>query len=177
MKMFNRAICLFVLVFTFLNMNKTVYAAEYVLPYPSYMPGNKFYKISRILDRIERWWFWGSIASFKYHLKLADRYLVEAKILFEYKQYLLAADALKRSDSQVLLIKHSLLSAQTEGKDTNKLELLGKNAMNAHITILEKLKKELPENFLWTPEKQPSRMIHIFELIDKSIAYRSKLLE
>ena len=75
-------------------------AVDYVLPYPSYMPGNPMYKIRQILERAQEYWYFGDMAKVKYHLKMADKYLVEAKTLFEYKQYLLAVDALQRSNQQ-----------------------------------------------------------------------------
>lgn len=177
MKMFSRAICLIILVLAFVSVNKIVYADEYVLPYPSFMPENKFYKISRMLDSIERWWFWGNIASVKYHLKLADKYLVEAKTLFEYRQYQLGAGALRRSDAQIPQIHRSLQFAQQEGKDVQKLKSFAVSAMTAHIGILEKLSEELPENFQWTPEKQASITINLSQLFRDSIAVREELLK
>jgi len=83
----------------FLSVSPQV-RAEYVLPYPSAMPGNKLYRIMRIIDELKKPLYFGSITRYKYHLSLADKYLVEAKTLFEYKQYLLAVDALERSDRE-----------------------------------------------------------------------------
>lgn len=172
-----RVICISALILVFFSINHEIYADEYVLPYPPFMPGNRFYKISRMLDSIERWWFWGNIASTKYHLKLADKYLVEAKTLFEYKQYQLGTDALKRSDAQIPQIHRSLQLAQQEGKDVQKLKSLADNAMIAHIGILQKLSEELPKSFQWTPEKQASTVINFSQLFRDSIALRKELFK
>jgi len=71
--------------------------AEYVLPYPSYMPGNKIYRVSRVVDKIKKYWYFGNIAQIKYHLALADKYLVEAKTLMEYDQLQMPDKDIKKS--------------------------------------------------------------------------------
>src|SRR5690242_19345931 len=73
--------------------------AEYILPYPGPMPGNKLHKIVQIVDKFQYYWSWGNIARANYFMDLSDKYLVEAKTLFEYKQYLLGVESLKRSDA------------------------------------------------------------------------------
>lgn len=90
--------------------------ADYVLPYPSVMPGNKLYRITRIVDQLKKYWYFGNIAQIKYHLGLSDKYLVEAKTLFEYKQYLLATDALKRSSDQFSQIHQYVIKAEAGGR-------------------------------------------------------------
>lgn len=141
------------------------------------MPGNKLYKVTRILDVLERWWFWGSIASFKYHLKLADKYLIEAKTLFEYKQYLLGLDALRRSDVQIPQIQKSLFSAQQEGKDIHKLSTMAIEAMNAHILVLDELSSQLPSTYVWVPERELPVTLELSNLLSESIVIRKKLLQ
>src|SRR5450759_5012191 len=74
--------------------------ADYVLPYPSYMPGSSLYKVSRVVDLLKFYWSWGNIAQIKYHLALSDKYLIEAKTLMEYKQFLLGTDDLRRYDKE-----------------------------------------------------------------------------
>lgn len=146
--------------------------AEYVLPYPSYMPGNKLYTVSRIVDRISKYWYWGSIASLKYHLKMSDKYLIEAKTLFEYKQYLLAVDALKRSNGEFQKTPQSLLGAKKEGKDIIQLEKTVKEATQTHVYILNRLRETMPTEFNWTPEKQKPITLRIGSLLEKSIQVR-----
>ncbi len=146
--------------------------ADYVLPYPSYMPGNKMYTVSRMIDKIKKYWYWGSIGGMKYHLSLSDKYLVEAKTLFEYKQYLLAADALLRSNKEFQEVPRFLVQAKDEGKDTSVLEQTVKDAGNVHISVLEVLKAQLPAEFTWTPEKTAPTILPISTLIDTSIKIR-----
>lgn len=151
--------------------------ADYVLPYPGYMPGHKFYRVARLVDVLKKYWFWGSIASVKYHLMLADKYLVEAKTLFEYKQYLLGVDALRRSNKHIPLIARSLLSAKNEGKDVEKLKATVKEAMNVHIAMLEQVSKDLPANYRWTPEKQLPTTINFLELFQEGKKTRMEPLK
>ncbi len=162
--------------FIFFFLSSPVYA-DYVLPYPSYMPGNKLYQISRVLDVFSRWWYWGNIASVKYYLKLADKYIVEAKTLFEYRQYQLGVEALKRSDAQIPQIVNYLALAKQENKDIKKLHATIVDGMNAHISMLEKLSKELPESFVWTPEKQAPTFINFSQLFQNAKMERMKLLK
>ncbi len=113
--------------------------AGYVLPYPSFMPGHRLYGISRTLDALKAYWYWGELGRFKYHLMLSDKYLVEAKTLFEYGQYLLAVDALTRSTDHMgfLLGEAALL----------------KEVKQAHAKILDDLLIRVPNEFTWQPER------------------------
>lgn len=138
--------------------------AEYVLPYPSYMPGNKFYRISRLIDRVKQPFYFGNISSYKYHLSLADKYLVEAKTLFEYKQYLLATDALTRSDVEFAKAKRNVV---------RYFETQFQEAAEAHQMVLKRLQEELPEQFLWTPEKDSPTYLPLKDLINTSITLRT----
>lgn len=140
--------------------------AAYVMPYPSYMPGNRLYTLSRFLDSASKWWNFGSIASTKYALHLSDKYLVEAKTLFEYKQYLLAIDALQRSDKQV-----KSLHLKTGGQ----LRQMIREAMAVHKNVLSKLRQEVPEQYVWRPEKEEQTVLPLWKLIDASIGIRETL--
>lgn len=134
--------------------------ADYVLPYPSYLPGNKLYQVSRFLDEAKQYWYWGSIGGVKYHLKLTDKYLVEAKTLFEYEQYLLAVDALKRSNRKFQKIPQFIARARGEGKDASGLEKILAEADAIHDQTLQKILASVPEEFIWTPEKAtPTRLL------------------
>lgn len=146
--------------------------AEYVLPYPSYMPGNKLYVISRLIDRIKQPFYFGNISSYKYHLSLADKYLVEAKTLFEYKQYLLATDALGRSDAEFVKAPVYIKRAKAEKKDVRKFEAQFQGAAVVHQMVLKRLQKELPEQFQWTPEKDVPINLPIRDLINISLTLR-----
>lgn len=166
-------ICLLLTVYCLLFTVRPV-SAGYVLPYPSYMPGNKMYRVSRIIDQAKKFWYWGSIASVKYQLGLADKYLVEAKTLFEYKQYLLAADALIRSDTAFSKIPRFIAKAKEEGKDVSLLEKTVHEAAQTHIQTLDGLKQIVPAEFTWTPEKSlPTRLL-LKQLLLESINLRQQ---
>lgn len=132
--------------------------ASYVLPYPSYMPGHTLYRISRTVDELKRWWYWGKIASAKYHLALSDKYLVEAKTLFEYKQYLLALDALARSDYQFSQITPSPVPG---------------DARNAHREVLIELAGKLPSSFEWQDEHKAPMHLNIAGALTHSLQVRN----
>lgn len=172
MRRISRFIFLFLIVYCFMTQSQVF--ADYVLPYPSYMPGNKMYKASRVIDKIKKYWYWGSIGGVKYHLSLSDKYLVEAKTLFEYKQYLLAVDALKRSDTEFLEIPQFIVRAKGDRKDTSALENTVKEATQTHIQILDGLKQILPAEFTWTPEKTVPTILPIGKFIDTSVNIRNR---
>ena len=101
-----------IILFVFSIIPQPLFAeASYVLPYPSAMPGSKFYKLHQLFEKFEKYWYFGNFSNFHYNLKYSDKYLVEAKTLFEYKQYLLAYQALKKSNSFFLKTKQSLENA------------------------------------------------------------------
>lgn len=149
--------------------------SEYVLPYPSVMPGNKIYKVSRVLDQLKRYWSFGSITKAKYIMNMADKYLVEAKTLFEYKQYLLAFDALNRSDNEIIKLPSLIATGISEKKNMSLVVASIKEEMIAHERLLEKLQKELPLKFTWTPEKKASTELSIYDRLTKSIKLRQDM--
>ena len=154
-------------------LSPTVRAEEYVLPYPSAMPGNYLYKLKLIWEKVQEFWSFGNFAKFSYNLKESDKYLVEAKTLFEYNQYLLATKALKKSDEYFSKIPVFLEAARKEGKNTeNKKTLLGLAAQK-HKAVLGKLLGELPPEFNWQPEKEKPTLIPIRDLLENSIRIRS----
>ncbi len=128
--------------------------ADYVLPYPSYMPGNKLYRVTRIIDKLKNYWYFGEIGQAKYHLGLADKYLVEAKTLFEYRQYLLAVDALQRSDDEFKKVPKNL------------------DAAEKHIEVLTQLLSIVPDAFTWTSEKAEATQLPLKNLLEASIRLR-----
>ncbi len=152
-------------------LHASVYA-DYVLPYPGYMPGHKVYRITRMLDDFRQYWFWGAIASTKYRLALSDKYLVEAKILFEYKQYLLAVDALRRSNEQFQRLPQLLGQVTREGKEAGKLTEQAIAAAAAHKQVLEKLQRELPAEFTWKPEKREAVTLDLASLLMEALELR-----
>jgi len=136
------------------------------------MPGNKLYRITRIIDRLKKPLYFGSISRYKYHLALADKYLVEAKTLFEYKQYLLATDALFRSDREFSAAVPYISRGRKEGKDMSAFAQTLRNASDTHLMVLGNLKITLPSEFEWRPEKAGNTTLTIADSIDVSMKLR-----
>lgn len=162
----------FVLLTSLIFSRSSFVFAAYVLPYPSYMPGNKLYAVSKIADRLESWWYWGAISKTKYHMKLADKYLVESKTLFEYKQYMLAINALRESDEHITQIPAYIALGKSQGKNMTEVELSFSTEKIVHREVLQKLKTELPSTFVWTPEKEVPTTLDIEGLLLRALTLR-----
>lgn len=163
---------LFIFSFFILIIRPVFAESSYVLPYPSSMPGSKFYKVSLIWDEIRRYWYFGDFGQFKYNLGESDKYLVEAKTLFEYKQYLLGYKSLQKSDFYFLNILPFLKKAQKENKNISAKVDLFREASRKHIEVLVKMKMEVPETFNWQPEKSQSTNLNLKKAIVISIKMR-----
>lgn len=150
--------------------------SQYVLPYPSFMPGSPFYKLNLIKDEILKYWYLGNFGQFTYNLKQSDKYLVEVKTLFEYKQYLLGYQALKNSDRYFQKILPYLLRAKNEGKDIIKKQNKLKAAALKHIEVLDLIKQQNPRQFVWKPEKSPPTTLDLHGEVEKSIKIRKQAL-
>lgn len=151
--------------------------SDYVLPYPSSMPGNFLYKPKLFIEYVSRHWYFGNFGQFKYNLKESDKYLVEAKTLFEYGQYLRADTiSLKISDEYFKRTLPFLIKAKNEDKDIKQNRRILEKAAEKHIKVLKKLLKELPQEFMWKPEKGKSTIIFIRRDIEQSISIRAKYL-
>lgn len=158
--------------FTILFSSETFAQSDYVLPYPSFMPGNKLYKPAVFLENLQKYWYFGNLSQIEYNLKLSDKYLVEAKILFEYKQYALAVKALNKSDRYFLNLPSFLQNAIQEGKNISKKEKLIKNAALKHTEVLKSITQSTPIRFLWHEEKSSPVMLYIRSEIEESIKIR-----
>ena len=150
--------------------------SDYVLPYPSQMPGSKFYKINQAIEKLSYFWYFGNFGKTYYYQRLSDKYLVQAKTLFEYKQYLLAYKSLLKSNQYFEKIYPYLLSAKKEGKDISEKQEIFRQESLKHLEELNKLKNSTPEEFLWTPEKAKPTRLNIRSLIDASENIRKKYL-
>lgn len=160
----------------FLTISKSViFASSYVLPYPSTMPGNKLYKLRLVLEQIEKFWYFGNLSQFKYNLSLSDKYLVEAKTLFEYNQFLLAYNALQKSDNYFSKAPYFLTLAKKEGKNISEKQIMLYSASEKHREVLSLLENELPEVYTWVPEKEKPSTLQIKNSIEKSIKIRQQL--
>lgn len=160
-------ICLLPIAYYLLPNN--VYASDYVLPYPSYMPGHKLYRIHQIWEKFQEYWHFGDLAKFKYHRQMADKYLVEAKTLFEYHQYYLATKALEKSSSHFQKTALFLSKAAEEGKDISQKKAILLSAAAKHREILEELSDDLPEEFFWQEEKKEGERLGIRKQLEKAI--------
>ena len=169
-----KTVLLLVLIFFGFFFTQTV-RADYVLPYPSYMPGNRLYKVMRVIDTMKRYWYFGNIAQTKYHLELSDKYLVEAKTLLEYNQFLLASDALAGSDKEFMQIDVYLNMAKTGGVDISALRGTVLSAADKHISILKALKLNTPVKFTWKPEKALPTELNLGSMLQSSIDLRVRV--
>lgn len=150
--------------------------SSYVLPYPSSMPGSFLYKPRLVLEKLTKYWYFGSFGQFSYSLKQSDKYLVEAKTLFEYKQYLLAYNALQKSDEYFKKALPSLEKAKREGKDITYNRFILSSAAQKHTEILRALEKDVPEEFIWKPEREAPSVLKIRIAIQSSTRLRAKNL-
>lgn len=149
--------------------------STYVLPYPSTMPGSSLYKIHVIFEKLLKYWYFGNFGQFEYNLKESDKYLVEAKTLFEYDQYLLGYKALEESDRYFQQIKPYLLDAKTEGKPIAEKQRIFDEAVKKHIEVLEKIKRDVPQTFYWRPEKAKATHLNLWQAINTSEEIRKKV--
>lgn len=169
---------LLIFLFCFTVLVKTVFAAsDYVLPYPSTMPGGALYKVHIIAEYIQSFWYFGSFGQFTFNLKESDKYLVEAKTLFEYKQYLLGSKALSKSNDYFSKIASSLHKAQKEGKNISEKLKIFNSAKEKHSDILERIKQDVPQEVTWIPEKDEPTKIMLHRDLDQSIKLRAKIYE
>lgn len=166
---------LFLVLFCFTLYCSSAFASSsYVLPYPSVMPGSKFYKLRVVFELIEKYWYFGNLSQFKYNLSLSDRYLVEAKTLFEYNQFLLADNALKKSDKYFVNASLSINKAENNDENVNDIKKIFVSASQKHREVLSALENELPDVYNWTPEKGNASKLEIRDDIQKSIKIRQR---
>lgn len=166
----------FFLIFFLLFSSQSYAQFSYVLPYPSFMPGNPFYKVNLVKEEILKYWHFGNFGNFKYNLKQSDKYLVEAKTLFEYQQYLLGLEALKKSGSYFDAVLPNLYKAQKENKNISQNRNILHEASLKHVEVLLKIEKEIPETFVWQPEKKKPTTLYLKKEIREAIDIRKKNL-
>lgn len=171
-----KTIFLLVLFFLLISSPIAFAASSYILPYPSVMPGSIFYKLRLLQETIEKYWYFGDFGQFDYNLKESDKYLVEAKTLFEYQQYFLGYKALQKSNYYFRNISQYLTFAQKNHKDiTEKRSILHQAAVK-HIEVLNKLIHEVPSEFVWKPEKGSSTPLPLKTGMQRAIETRKEIL-
>lgn len=168
---------LFILLLFFFIPTSAFAESEYVLPYPSTMPGTIWYKAHLVQEKFEQFWYFGDFGQFDYNLKEADKYLVEAKTLFEYKQYLLAHNALQKSDRYFQKVPYFLEIAEKHGKDISEKRKILHSAALKHEEVLKQLEKELPDSFTWQPEKKAATNLNLKQELEESIMIRDKWVD
>lgn len=166
-------IAIFLSFFLFVS-SKAIAQSSYVLPYPSNMPGNMSYNIHLIYESISRFWHLGDFGQFSYSLKMSDKYLVEAKTLFEYKQYLLGYKALKKSDKYFTDILPNLIKAKKNGKSIFQKKSVLNQASKKHVEALNKMRVDTPNAFDWQPEKSAPTTLNLKQAIDESVRLREE---
>ncbi len=162
-----------VLLFLILSQKNSFASSSYVLPYPGHMPGNKLYILDQAVDTVHNLFSFGNISQFKYRLSLSDRYLVEAKTLFEYKQYKLAMNALLKSDENFVKAYPFLKKAQKQGVNISEKEKLFQEASAKHRETLLELIPKVPREFFWEDENSKPLKLKIHEKIKNSIKLHS----
>lgn len=166
----------FLLFLVFSSVQTSFAQSDYVLPYPSFMPGNTLYKVHRILEIVEKYWYFGDFGQFAYNLKESDFYLVQAKTLFEYKQYLLGYDGLIQSDAYFSKLSPNLLAAKRDGKNIFQEVLTLHSVAKKHMEVLESIIPGVPQVFYWTPEKGPATTLKLRNEIWHAIIVRKQNL-
>ena len=168
---------IFLIIILFLLFPRVSFAqSNYVLPYPSGMPGSFAYKLHLVYEAISKYWYFGDFGHFNYNLKMADKYLVEAKTLFEYKQYLLGYKALQKSNPYFTNISSSIAKAESKHKNVTQKRLVLKEAAQKHIETLKKMEIDTPDVFNWQPEKVLPTTLYLKKAILNSVLVREKSL-
>jgi hypothetical protein len=147
--------------------------SEYTLPYPSYMPGHRLYTAQVIWDRAMEWWYFGDIAKTKYHLELSDRTLVQARTLFDYKQYLLATESLSASNIHFISAVLYASDVESSHKDGGLLLAILRNAADTHTKLLDNLAQNYTEDITWSSERQEPVLLPVPFLLRQSLIIRS----
>lgn len=166
-------IAIFLLFFLFVS-SKAIAQSSYVLPYPSNMPGNMSYNIHLIYESISKFWHLGDFGQFSYSLKMSDKYLVEARTLFEYRQYLLGHKALKKSDKYFTDILPNLIKAKKNDKSILQRKSVLNEASKKHIETLDKMRMDTPDTFNWQPEKSAPTALNLKQAINESVRLREE---
>lgn len=168
-------IAIFILIVIFLLQTQTA-LAEYILPYPSYLSGNKLYKVSEFVDSIKKYWYFGTLTQLKYIQEMSDKHLVEAKTLFEYKQYALGVRALEKSNTDASEIPTILLRLNTEQKSNQAIVQKVNEEMEAHKEVLKRMFLEVPESVNWSEEKKTPFLIDFSKLYLVALGVREKVM-
>ena len=87
---------------------------------------------------------------------------------------MLGYKALQKSDYYFRNILPSIVKAENKGKNINQKKSLLGDAEQKHIEVLEKLGKDIPDAFVWQPEKSRSTTLYLKKAILDAINTRKK---
>jgi hypothetical protein len=163
---------IFIFLLLFFSIPLTHVYAEYILPYPSIMPGNRWYPVKIFLEKVQYYWYFGEMGRAKYHLQLADEYLVESKTLFEYGQYRLAITALEKSNANFSLAYLAVRDVVGKNKDTGETKAVLEGAGKKHEQVLADIGTNVPETVNWQEEKKDIETFSIAQLLKEAIIIR-----
>lgn len=174
MEMAQSFIRFFLTLLLFLIIPVKALASEYTFPYPGIMPGNKLYKLVLYKEKFDQIFYFGDLAQYKLNQKLSDKYLIEAKTLFEYRQYSLAVNSLSKSNEYFKKAKVSLNKANKKLKSTREKEENLKNAVYAHNSLLEKIISWVPKQYDWVDESGNILTLYLHKDISNAMSIRNK---
>jgi hypothetical protein len=117
------------------------------------------------------------VSQLKVHRSLSDKYFVESKILFEYKQYSLAVNALVRSNIELERLPRIFEAVIKEKKEIHRIFTETKEDMTVQIQLLQQMKEIFPIQYSWEPENQQASVLKIGEEIDNAIFIRQSVLK
>lgn len=153
----------------FLALSLVATPSSYVLPYPSFMPGHKLFKVKNIFDRLYGIWCFGSLAQFKYNLRMTDKKLVEAKTLFEYGQLSLGITAMRKYKFYLNQTFLALERARGERKNISQKSKVFGEAMKKHKEVLDGLLSKVPETVYWQEERKEGKVLKIREELNSAL--------
>lgn len=166
----------FLIIIFFFKTTPALAESSYVLPYPPPMPGSFLYKIRLVSEQIQKYWYFGNFGQFSYNLKQSNKYLVQAKTLFEYKQYLLGLEALKKSDVYFKKSPSFIAYAKKENKNIDRQQKILKDAALKHIEVLNGIKNNAPKEIIWNAEKSQPIKIFLSNSLEEAIRIRESCL-
>jgi hypothetical protein len=165
---------LVVLILLVFSTTPALSVSSYVLPYPSAMPGSKVYLLHVLEEKVLKYWYFGDFGRLLFDRQLSDKYLVEAKTLFEYRQYLLASGSLKKSDVYFLDELHILSSISEKKNGLEEQRKIFSEQSMRHQEVLLDLRELLPRDFVWEAEKSSPQTLHLYDQISSSIEIRKE---
>lgn len=147
---------------------RSAHASNYVMPYPSYMPGHKLYKLHQIWETVQEYWHFGDLSKEKFHREMADKYIVEAKTLFDYGQHKLAVEALIKSNDHFARAILYLMDITHEKKDNGESKQLLLQSRDKHVELITLLDDALPDEIDWQEEKKENQKLPLHFLFSQS---------